>query len=95
MFPEGSVTGPAPLQLPDGTVGCFRKGRIFLGAGAGRRVNFLQLRDGEGGLFRIATGFGFVKIREIRLPLLKFRDDETDGQAPVAMWMSPMTRLPK
>ena len=83
VLPDGPIAPAAVLQLICGGVSLFRKDLIdfFLGRGGG--IDFLQLRNGEGGFCRVFPGVGFVEIAQIRLTLLQFRDDQAHLQAPV------------
>ena len=65
-------------------MGPLRKSLILLGLLAGSGIDILQLRDGKGCLLREIAAVVLVKIHQVRLSLLKLRDDETHLQAPVA-----------
>ena len=65
-------------------MGFFSKLFVYLLFRRSGGVNFLQLGNGEGRLFRIFSGKVGIEIRQLRLACMKLRNDQTHLQAPVA-----------
>ena len=57
---------------------------VILRLAACRRIDLLQLAYGKRRLRRILPAKSFIKIRQVRLTLLKFSDDQSHLVAPVA-----------
>ena len=76
-------------------MGLLRKARILLGLRTGRRIDLLQLPDGEGCLLRIFPLVVLLEIRKLRLPLLQFLNDQSHLQAPVAQVDVPDHLVPE
>ena len=81
---EGIIAGIAVLQAVGRFMRPRRKGLIRLGASARRRVDLLEIADGKGCFGRIGAFVLRIKVRQVRLPVLQFLDDESHLQAPVA-----------
>ena len=83
VLPQRPVAPAALLQLQGSLVRLVGEFGIgFLCGGGG--VDLLQIGDGEGSNLGVLPGEAFVKIGQLRLPLLKLGDDETHLQSPVA-----------
>ena len=57
---------------------------MFFRVCACSRINFFQLPDGKRSLLRILSLVRLIKIREIRLTLLKLRNDQSHLISPIA-----------
>ena len=65
-------------------MGTGRERGVHFAAGAGRRIDLLQVADGKGRLVRVFAGILRVKIRQVGLPLAHALDNQAHLQAPVA-----------
>ncbi len=83
MLPEGTVPPHTALELQRGLQCPGLIFRFFLGPGAGKGINlrklFLRKRQLPG-IFPLVI---FIKIDQIRFPLLQFRDHKSYGCSPV------------
>ena len=84
MLQDSLIASVPVLHQIGGVHGLFLVGLVLLGAGAGRRIDLLQLRDGKGGFLGIFPRIIFVKIGKLRFPALQLRDNQSHLQAPVA-----------
>ena len=84
MFPKRPVTPHAVLQLISGFHCLFLIGTVLLGSCAGSGINLFQFRNGKRRFLRIISGKTIVKIHQIRLSFLQFRNNQPHLQPPVA-----------
>ena len=84
MIPQSAVSPVSLLQLMSCRHGFFFIGFVFLGTGAGRRIDLLQFTDGKGRFLGIFSLIIFLKINQIRLSFLQFCNNQPHLQSPVS-----------
>ena len=84
MIPQSAVSPVSLLQLMSCRHGFFFIGFVFLGTGAGRRIDLLQFTDGKGRFLGIFSLIIYLKINQIRLSFLQFCNNQPHLQSPVS-----------